>query len=193
MRSFSTSFLMFLVLIAGCGLSGNGPTKQMIVYSKSASGKVTNGAAYDWISVRLDGIEKLQVPNDANVRLVRDSSSLEIYMKKKLSFWGHPAKSISIDNVRGGMGFACTRKGSVLTLATFGEWNCIEGGASIESLIFVPENTAIERVDSLEGMDSAGNGAKRKDILTADKIQFSAEVSGWLRMPDFPDSKMTVK
>lgn len=154
---------------------------------------VENGSAYDQAFVDVQPYKRIIVPDRAEVRTAEASGRLEIFMKKSLSFHGHPPEPMSIRTGRNNMGCAAKTEGDALFLATYGEWGSKEGGARIRLVLLVPENTKVERRSELSGPHSAGREwdgkyiSKPKEVTEGYWYGPASPAKGWTALPDVPD------
>src|SRR5258708_9041684 len=77
-------------------------------------------------------------------------------MAKTLAFFGHPPAPMSIRNARKNVGCAVKPEEDALVVATYGEWDSIEGGARMKLLASVPEGVEVEHRNGFSGPSSAG-------------------------------------
>lgn len=161
-------------------------------------GKVENGSAYDRASLDISGIGKVVVPHNAVVRRTKEEGKLDLFMKKTLSFYGHPPEPMSIRDARQNMGCAVRREEEALILATFGEWDSrIEGGAHMRLMVVLPEGIDVETKQGLSGPDSAGREwhakylSKPVDARGGHWYGPASQAEGWSAVPAIPDDNRT--
>jgi hypothetical protein len=157
---------------------------------------IENGSTFDQGSVDIRPYKKLIVPKDAEVRNAAAGAPLQVFMRKTLSFHGHPPEPMSVWTARKNMGCAVKAEGETLHLATFGEWDSrIEGGASMCLMLLVPEGVEVEKRSRMSGPDSVGrewNGqylTKPKDAKGGYWYGPASPAEGWAAIPDVPDPK----
>jgi hypothetical protein len=155
---------------------------------------VENGSAFDRAALDVAPYTVLVLPEDAEVREGAPEKTLQIFMRKTLSFGGHPPERMSVSGARKNMGCAVKAEGDTLTVATFGEWDShIEGGAFMGLLFIVPEGVETRRQAGLSGDNSAGRtweGAyltKPKDARDGFWYGPASPAGGWSAVPDVPD------
>jgi hypothetical protein len=155
---------------------------------------IENGDAFDQAALDIEKYKKIILPDTAEVRREGKGTKLQIFMKKQMSFGGHPPKSMSIRTARKNMGCAVKDEDGALILATFGEWDShIEGGASMGIEILVPEGIEVEQRSRLSGGASAGRewkGAyltKPKEVKEGWWYGPASAAEGWKAVPDVPD------
>ncbi|MBA4192613.1 MAG: hypothetical protein C0467_31985 [Planctomycetaceae bacterium] len=130
-------------------------TSPDLVFKRSADPKVQNGTAYERGVVDIGGTRTVVLPEDAVVRRCQTEGRVKLYMAKTLGYMGHPPKSKSIREEREVMGCAVKVDGESLVIATYGEWDCIEGGTSVKLVAMVPNGLAVEQRKGLSGRDSS--------------------------------------
>ncbi len=156
-------------------------------------GNVENGTAYDKAFIKIGNYTKVILPDDAAVRHDGEQKTLQIYMKKTLSFGGHPPEPISIKQARRYMGCAVQTEKTALVVATYGEWHSIEGGARMRLLLVVPKEVEIEKRPRLSGEKSIGgdwNGiylTKPVEVKEGYWYGPASPGAGWEAVPAVPD------
>jgi hypothetical protein len=130
--------------------------------------RVHNGTVVDVADVPLAGATKVHVPGSAVVTQAGPPGVMRVEMTKRLGFGGHPPRSMSIAAGRRLMGVATRRSGEVLEMATFGDFETKEGGATIKLRVRVPVGVDVEKKAELEGDASParGTGSGRDDPET---------------------------
>lgn len=127
-------------------------------------GNVENGSAYDKAIVKVSAGKKIVLPDTATIRQDGEGDGVQVFMKKTLSFGGHPPARMSIKEARKNMGCATQDENRALVLATFGEWNShIEGAARMKLLIIVPKGIEVEKRPKLAGEDSIASTWRKAD------------------------------
>jgi hypothetical protein len=181
-------------------LSGWRPNFDDSIELSDSFGKVENGSAYDRAAVDLGDAKKLILPHDAAVRRVREPGEVVYFMKKTLSFHGHPPEPMSVRDARKHMGCAVKREGDDLLLATFGEWDShIEGGAHVKLVVYVPDGIDVEQRKGLSGGNSAARKwdgqylTKPKDAKGGYWYGPASPSDGWAAVPDVPDPGRTAR
>lgn len=157
---------------------------------------VENGTAFDRAALDVSPYKILVLPDDAEVREGAPEKTLQIFMRKTLSFGGHPPERMSIRGARKNMGCAVKAESDALTVATFGEWNShIEGGTFMGLLFIVPEDLEVRREAGLSGEKSAGRTwegmylTKPKDAKDGYWYGPASPADGWSAVPDVPDTE----
>jgi hypothetical protein len=156
--------------------------------------KVENGSAYDKAALDISAYKKVVVPNDAEVKISKGEQRLQIFMKKTLSFAGHPPEPMSIRTARKNMGCAVKAEEESLVIATFGEWDShIEGGTNMRIVLIVPDGKEVERRAQLSGPDSGGHKrhgqylTKPKEVKEGYWYGPATPADGWRAVPDVAD------
>ena len=186
-RSFSSSrcfpSIALAILTAAIGCSHN--TKQAIIYASSARPNVRNGTAFDRGALPLEGVTTCVVPTTATVEHREDANELILLLKKELNYVGIPPERYTIDEAREKMGVAYKREGDKLTIASYGDFSCGEGGKNVVLQIIAPVGLNIERLDpSLEmPLEIPGAGAA---VLSPLRRQESGDAQ-WCELKGSPD------
>ena len=155
--NWSTVVLMVPLAVAGVScVCGWRPNFDPSIQISDRFGKVENGSAYDRVILDLGPRKKLVLPDNAVVRRAGEPGKGQLFMKKTLGFCGYPPKPMSIRDSRHNMGCAVKLEGDALVVATYGEWDCVEGGAEMRLVAVVPEGVDVEQRKGLSGADSAG-------------------------------------
>jgi len=161
-------------------------------------GTIENGTAYDKAAVAIGPYKKLILPKNAAIRAEGEVDELQVYMRKTLSFAGHPPEPMSIRTARKNMGCAVKSEGDALILATFGEWDSrIEGGANMRVVCVVPQGIAVEKRSGLSGTDSSGQEwggeylSKPKEVKEGYWYGPAIPADGWKAVPAIADPKRT--
>lgn len=125
--------------------------KGSIVHSDfSVNPLVTNGDSYEQCQFNLpETVRTIVLPEGTSVYR-HEMSSIELKVKKSLSWAGHPSTKISIDEVRSRMGVSIEVAGSKLQVGPYGGWDSFEGGASVNLIAGIPEGVRV-RYDKGEG------------------------------------------
>jgi hypothetical protein len=157
---------------------------------------VENGSAYDQAAIDVTPYKAIYLPEDADVQIGAEEGKLQLFMRKTLSFGGHPPESMYLRDTRKHMGCALKAEDDALLVATFGEWDShIEGGTFMGLLFLVPEGIEVRRKANLSGPNSAGrewNGSyltKPKEVKTGYWYGPASPATGWSAIPDVPDIK----
>jgi hypothetical protein len=197
--SFVTIALV-LVAAAALWLTGWRPNFDSSIELSNRFGDVENGSAYDKAVLDVGSIKKILLPHDALVRRTPQAVPIQVFMKKSMSFHGHPPESMSIRHARKNMGCAVKRDGQGLVLATFGEWDShIEGGTRMKLVVAVPEGIEVEQKEGLSGEDSAGQEwhgtyiTKPRDAKGGYWYGPASPAEGWEALPDVPDPDRTAR
>jgi hypothetical protein len=122
-------------------------------------GRVENGKAYERAALRLTGYTRLVAPRGAAITRGAAPDALRLAIEKSLHFMGHPPADIGLGDLKRNMGVAFSEEGDALVLATYGEFDTKEGGASLALSIEAPPGLKVERRDDLSGRKSAAAGA----------------------------------
>jgi hypothetical protein len=115
---------------------------------------------------------------------------------KELAFYGHPPRAMSIKTGYKYMGYCTQIKNDSLFLATFGEWNThIEGFATMEYLLYVPNNIHPIKRSGLCGENSIGGFEDENSFIKppADCYWYGPfqPASGWSKLELELDSLCT--
>jgi len=161
---------------------------------------VENGSAFDRAAVEIGTAKKLVLPHNATVRQSGETGKVQFFMKKSLSFLGHPPEPMSIRDARKNMGCAVKIEGRELVLATFAEWDSHkEGGTRIKLLVAVPKGVEVEQRKGLSGENSVGHEwhgqylTKPKDAEGGYWYGPASPAQGWMAVPDVPDPDRTAQ
>lgn len=187
-RNFRVLATLAVVALAGC--HGGAPTDEdggIVLENSARDAVVKNGTAYDRASVDLSGCETLAVPDSATVRQDNSVEKMQIYMKKRLAFMGHPPRAMNPTVARRNMGCAYKVEGATITIATYGEWNSKEGGASIGVTLVAPARIKVVRAPGLSGENSPA--ASKGESTESDGYWYvrGEPESGWLGIKSEPD------
>jgi hypothetical protein len=109
-----------------------------VVLGKPLGESVENGSAHDKATLDLGELERIAIPEGAEVIQDDDGWNLHVFIKKTLDFAGHPPEPMSIRTGRTKMGCATKVEGKTLVIATFAEWTSKERGARIKALGILP-------------------------------------------------------
>jgi hypothetical protein len=125
--------------------------KGSIVHSgSSANPLVINGDSYEQCQFKLpEKVRTIVLPKGTSVYR-RGLSSVDLQVKKSLSWVGHPSTKTSIDDERSRMGVSVEISGSRLQIRPFGTWGSFEGGADLKLIAGVPAGVSV-RYDKSEG------------------------------------------
>lgn len=146
--------------------------KSIIRSPVSANPLVENGLAYEFLDLTIpSSVETVMVPDGCAVRVEPNRNSARIYLRKSLSYMGHPGSRLSIEDIRDHLGLAATIKGNALRLATYGGWNSFEGGQSTDMAVMVPEGIRVRHY-------TPGQELERSEL----------EASGWRVLKTYPDA-----
>jgi len=184
------------LFLTGCSADGDGSLR---IDGRGPSDKVENGTAYDRATVDVGSAKRILLPDSATVRRTGDHGPVRLFMAKRLAFAGHPPQPMSIRDGRNNMGCAIKVEGDGLVIATFGEWNNVEGGADIKLVAHVPATLAVEQRSDLSGVTSAARGWHGVDVsrLAEGKGGYwygpSSPTTGWSAVPDEPDPDRTAR
>jgi hypothetical protein len=191
---WSVIVLAVLLVIGGAlWTTGWWPDVDRSIELSNRFGNVQNGSAYDRAAIDLAGTTKLILPHNTIVRRTGNAGKVELFMKKTLAYSGYPTEPMSIREARKNMGCAVKLEGDALVVATFGEWDSIEGGAHIRLVALVPEGVELEQRKGLSGPDSAGREwqgqylTKPKDAQRGYWYGPASPADGWTAVPAVPD------
>jgi hypothetical protein len=156
-----------------------------LVFEHSADPNVENGTSYEEGTIAVGAAQTIVLPDNAVVRRGGSEGIITLFTGKGLGFMGHPPKCTSIRDARRDMGCAVKLENKTLVIATYGEWSCMEGGASIDLVVVVPKNITVEQRKGLSGDNS----------LERDKIDFktTGPAGGWVAIPTVSDFSRTAK
>lgn len=157
--------MKILIIIIMCSINSCLTLNDSTIIENSESAdnsNVINGIAYDLSVLTInERINKIKIPKDVIEVKNSENNEIRIFSKKIVNFWGHPPGKISPKIAREFMGFAYKENESILSIATFGEWNTKkEGGALIEFKIEVPKGIEIIKEDSLSSENSLASSYK---------------------------------
>src|SRR5262245_1371359 len=181
------------------GCSADGDRSVLIDKDRAPSDKVENGTAYDRAIVDAGPATRIVLPDTATVRRTGESGPVRLFLAKRLSFVGHPPQPMSVRDARTNMGSATKWVGRDLVIATFGEWNTIEGGADVKLVAEVPHALAVEQRAGLSGAVSEARGwqgvtvTKPADANSGYWYGPTTPAPGWTAVPDEPDPDRTAK
>lgn len=200
MRTTISLFVLFSLTFSSCssdpvsrGVVSTADVSIVLSAEPSADNKVENGFVFDRATVNLDGITQVIIPEDAKVIQQDNVKEMQIFTIKEMCYFGHPPEEIRLHHVRKYLGCATQRNSGILKLATFGEWDSIEGRVSIRILLILPAGMEI-----IKATDHSGS----KSICNSDKDQFITSKHGkeegwwygvtkpssdWSVVKDYPD------
>jgi hypothetical protein len=195
--------LLLSGLLLGLGMLGLGCAKDESVVpdpNKAPSPKVENGDVYDKAILNAGDIKTLIVPDSAIVERTAKEGQVELYLKKTLSFGGHPPEPMPLVSIRKDLGCAARAQNIKVLLGTFGEGSSKEGGAYLKPLIRVPAALAVETEKGLSGSDSQAQKNQKGHYLFEEPVPNDspehALISAgpdWKRIPTEPDPQRTAK
>lgn len=130
--------------------------KGSIVYSGfSANPLVTNGDSYEQCQFKLpETARTIVLPKGTSVYR-HEVPSVDLKIKKSLSWVGHPSTKTSIDDERSVMGISIEMTRGRLQVCPYGTWDSFEGGAYLTLIAGIPEGVRV-RYDKGEGTAPAG-------------------------------------
>lgn len=159
-------------------------------------GNVINGSAYDKAVLLPAASDMFVFPDDAIIETTHEGSEIEIFIKKTLSYHGHPPGSITVLDAREAMGVSHRIDDKQFILATYGEWDSrIEGGASIRLLLRIPQEMSYTTRQGLSGSDSEACGGFGM-FHTEDHVNWYVDakpLDGWTAIQTEADRAMTLK
>lgn len=190
-RRSAAVILGVVVTISGCGGDGGKapPGKDPSLVIGENFEDVENGSAFDVAVADIGAHKKFVLPKNAEVRQDGEPGKLKIYMKKTLSFMGHPPAKMSIRLGRKNMGCAVQSEKDARVVATYGEFSTREGGAGMALLIIVPKGIEIERRNDLSGENSKGHQDSKTPANEGYWYGPSAPGNGWEALSAFPDNE----
>jgi len=191
MTFYWMSAVSFCVAVSLCGCGAeDAKAPDASVVPGDAFGDVENGSAYDAAVVDTGGAKKLVVPNSAEVRQEGEAGKIQIFMRKTLSFAGHPPAAMKIKQWRNNMGCAKKTDNDSLQIATFGEWDSHrEGGADMGVLIVAPKGINIERRKDLSGEESLGHLNSKVSAKEGHWYGAAGPGNGFEAIPSAPDKE----
>lgn len=164
--------------------------------------KIVNGWAYEKGLLDTLDYESVTVPNSAIVRRGKNEGSITIFLEKEFGFVGHPPYQMHIRDARNYMGCAYKAEGKSVKIATYGEWENIEGAASIRMLFVIPKKLTLKKEEGLSGWNSIGHTDDSEwfmsmiDINEFQKCYWYGPISpaeGWTRIDTVPDAELTAR
>jgi hypothetical protein len=193
MRRYVSRILLQFLAFAILAMVGCDQDSSQIVSTSQWSEKVENGTVYDVATIDGQGVTKVVLPSNASVQKTPGTRSIQLFMAKELSFYGHPPVPISLRSVRAYMGCAIKRDGQALLVATYGEWSSIEGGSSLRVLAVVPDGIEVVQRDGLAGKESLANQVPGLHRGGPEGYWYATHVPaiGWTALPSKPDPKKT--
>ncbi len=159
------------------------------------SEKVENGTVYDVAIIDGHGVAKVVLPSNASVQKMPGLQSIQLFMAKELSFYGHPPVPITLRTVRSYMGCATQRDSRALLVATYGEWRSIEGGSSLHLVAIVPDGIEVVQRDGLASQESSANQVPGLHTGGPEGYWYATHVPamGWTALATKPDPEQTAK
>ncbi|WP_050030430.1 hypothetical protein [Verrucomicrobium sp. BvORR034] len=114
--------------------------KGSIVHSGfSANPLVINGDSYEQCQFKLpETVRTIVLPKGTSVYR-HGMSSVDLQVKKSLSWMGHPDTKTSIDDERSKMGVSIEMTGGKLQICPYGTWDSFEGGAYLNLIAGIPD------------------------------------------------------
>jgi hypothetical protein len=195
MRRFVSRILFQFVACAVLAMVGCDQDSSQVVSSSQWSEKVENGTVYDVATIDGHGVANVFLPSNASVQRTPGAQSIQLFMAKELSFYGHPPEPITLRTVRAYMGCAIKRESQALLVATYGEWSSIEGGSSLRLLAVVPDGIEVVLRDGLAGTESLANQVPGLHDGGPEGYWYATKVPawGWTALPCKPDPKKGAK
>jgi hypothetical protein len=203
--SIAACFAVLCLLTASCSsrpvLESDGKEEaetevdRSLIFSQTFD-NVENGSAFDKAVVEIGRHKKIILPDTATLPQDGDAGKLQIFMKKTLSFYGHPPESMSIRQARKNMGCALQMEKDALVVSTFGEWDSLkEGGTNLKLLIVVPMGIEVETRARLSGVNSVGREWKGKYLTKPVEVKegywygLATPGEGWEAIAAVPDEQ----
>jgi hypothetical protein len=177
------------MLCAAVTLAGCEGEKPQVKVSAEPPRLVENGTIYERARLDVQGVAKVVFPKDAIVRRTHGPEAVQLFMAKQLHFFGHPPAPINLQSAHAYLGCAIRKEGDVLTVATYGEWGSMEGGARIHLLALVPEGLPAELRGNLSGQQSVANQGAELSGAGPDGYWYGARAPAkeWRALPSSPD------
>jgi hypothetical protein len=176
---FST--VAFSLSFAGCSSVTMFGDPSLVLDSRLAPSWITNvenGSAFDGAEVEPGDAKTVVLPDTAILRRTSEDGPIRLFMEKQLGFAGDPVELWSIRESRKNMGCAVMVEGDKLVIATYGEFQTIEGGAYMRLVAIVPNDLEVERRIGLAG---------QKSVATSQEEGLVGPASGWQAVHDKPD------
>jgi hypothetical protein len=149
---------------------------------------VINGSAYDVATIEIGDADTIELPDSSVVSVGHNRDHAVVHMRKRLAFAGLPTAPMTLEHARTFMGCALRREGRTVTLATFGEFDTIEGGADIVIRIIVPQRVQVKLLRSLRGLANSKAESSESQIRAGYSWYTGARPgAGWERVLDQPD------
>eukprot|EP01083_Nonionella_stella_P291342 991404_1 len=108
------------------------------------------GFAKNYALCHMDNINKL-------ILKYYYESIIQIYIVKRLTFYGHPPASIDIRVCHKNMGIATREADSCLFVGSYGEWCNMEGAAEVYLVFLVPKQIPHKKSNVIRGVDGEGD------------------------------------
>lgn len=118
--------------------------KGSVVHSDfSANPLVVNGDSYEQCQFKLsETTQTIVLPKGSSVYRHK-MPSVDLQVKKSLSWMGHPDTKTSIDAERSRMGVSIEMTGGKLQICPYGTWDSFEGGAYVNLIAGIPEGVRV--------------------------------------------------
>jgi hypothetical protein len=190
-RSAKALVAMAIAFLAavGCQANENGGIDAPVRFENVENGVVYDRAVIDHLAAR-----RMVLPDNAIVRRGAEIGKIQLFMAKRVAFFGHPPEPVTLKGARKYMGCATKMENNALVVATWGEWNSHkEGNAGISLVAIIPESMECEQRTGLSGEESAARG-QRQLPDAGDAGYWYAPLSpaeGWTALPDHPDPHRT--
>jgi hypothetical protein len=184
-----------LLVCAAVTLAGCEGEKPQVKVQAEPPKLVENGTVYEHARVDVHGVSKVILPKDAIVRRAHGPEAIQIFMAKQLQFFGHPPAPINLQSAHTYLGCAIRKEGNTVTVATYGEWGSMEGGARIHLLALVPEGLPVELRGNLSGQQGIANQGAEPPGAGPDGYWYGARTPAkeWRALPSRPDPEKTAQ
>lgn len=118
--------------------------KGSVVHSDfSAIPLVVNGDSYEQCQFKLpETTQTIVLPKGSSVYRHK-IPSVDLQVKKSLSWMGHPDTKTSIDDERSRMGVSIEMTGGKLQVCPYGTWDSFEGGAYLNLIAGIPDGVKV--------------------------------------------------
>lgn len=199
MLRFAATALVLTCLGLGTGLAAAAEPADdpsLVLKPAAPSADVENGSAYERAEFSLGTAKRLAVPVDAEVVEQGTGPAIQLFLRKTLSFAGHPPEKMSIRTGRNNFGCASRLDGDALVVGNYGEFSTKEGGAQIKLRFVVPQGTKVERRAGLTGEASLvhkGPDREPRDPKFGYWYGYTAPAPGWTKIATKPDAERTAE
>lgn len=195
-RTCGRLFVWTSVFVAPLAAAEPAVDRSLVLKPNAPSADVENGSAYEQAEIALGTAKRLAVPAEAELVAEGTGTTVRVFLKKTLSFSGHPPEKMSIRTGRHNFGIATRLDGDVLVVGTYGEFGTKEGGAEIKLRFIVPKGTTVERRTGLIGEGSLvhkGLDREPRDPKFGYWYGLTAPAPGWTKIETKPDALRTAE